>query len=128
MLEPQIIALITGFLAAIGGFCKWAVGIWATVRREHIEAVVLQATSNEKLAGRIDGLSSRLDTLAFRLDTGFESISNVSNILHTPPPEREPLLRPEPPPARVPRERISTQPTGHQIREPRRGTHHDAED
>lgn len=127
-MEPQLIALITGFLAAIGGFCKWAVGIWATVRREHIDAIVLQATINEKLAGKIDGLNSRMDTLAFRLDTGFESISSVSNVLHAPQPEREPLLRPEPPPARVPRERVATQPTGHQIREPRRGTHHDAED
>lgn len=128
MVEPQIIALITGLLAAVGGFCKWAVGIWATVRREHIEALIGQATSNERLAARIEGLSARLDTLTFRLDTGFESISKVDNMLHHPQPEREPLLRPEQPPSRTPRERIGTQPTGHQIREPRRGTHHDAED
>lgn len=125
MLDPQIIALIASLFTALLAFAKWAVGQWSTVRREDfaqsermIAALVAQAASNEALRAEIAALR-------YQLDAGFESISKVNAV---PKEIRKEVRDTYPPPPRVPRERVATSPTGHQIREPRRGSHHDAED
>lgn len=132
MLDPQLIALITGLFTALMALAKWSVGQWAQVRREGfaqnermITAVVEQASSNATLTGRIDTLGVQLAQLSDRLDDGFESISKVTTV---PPGIRKETRETYPPPSRIPRERAPTPPVGHHIREPRRGTHHDPDD
>lgn len=136
MIDAQYIALITALAGAAIGFCKWAVGLWAAVRREGIEesrraadvkslddgrmiaALVGQATSNAVLTGRIDALTAQLNALTTRLDAGFESISKVDN------PVQQTATEWSPPQHH--RDRTKT-PLHSAIREPRRGSHHDEE-
>jgi len=79
-------ALITAAGGALVAFCRWAVRLWATVRREAIEAarqasaqqradnermveaLVGQARSNEMLAGKLELVASKLDTISARIE------------------------------------------------------------
>jgi hypothetical protein len=81
MTEAELVTLITAAGAAIAGGARWALRLWATVRREAIaaakeasaaqradnermiQALLEQARSNAQLAGRIDQLTTKLDTL-----------------------------------------------------------------
>lgn len=76
-----IISLITAAAGGIGVFLKWALGIWATIRREEMvaakeaaalvrednekrtAALIEQAKANTVLAERIDELGGKLDTV-----------------------------------------------------------------
>lgn len=80
MTDPEL-AILTAAGGTIVAFARWAVGLWATVRREGIEAAKLaaaqtsadsermvqalieQARSNAELAGKLEALSDKLDTL-----------------------------------------------------------------
>lgn len=81
MTEAELVTLITGAGAAIVTFVRWAVRLWAAVRREAIaagrevsaqqradnermiEALLAQARSNAELAGKLDQLADKLDGL-----------------------------------------------------------------
>lgn len=74
-----IISIITAAAGGIGVFLKWALGLWATVRREEMAAakeaaalhrednaqrtaaLIEQAKANTALAERIDELGGKLD-------------------------------------------------------------------
>lgn len=76
--ELALLTAAGGTLAALG---RWAVGLWAAVRREDImatketaalqraesgrmvEALLEQARSNATLAGKLEGLAAKLDML-----------------------------------------------------------------
>lgn len=81
MTEPELLALIGGAGTAIAAGLRWALRLWATVRREDIEAartaaamvsadhrqmidaLIAQARSMAELGGKIETLAARLDTL-----------------------------------------------------------------
>jgi hypothetical protein len=81
-----IIGLITAAAGGIGVFLRWALALWATVRREEMcaakeaaalvredtrertAALIEQAKANVALAERIDELGGKLDTVLARWD------------------------------------------------------------
>jgi hypothetical protein len=81
MTEPELVALITAGGTALAAGLRWALKLWATVRREAIaaaaasaaqasadhrqmiDALIAQARSMAELGGRIEALGARLDTL-----------------------------------------------------------------
>lgn len=81
MTETELIALITAAGTAIGAGLRWALRLWAQIRREEmdaariagaqvsadhvrmVEALIGQARSMAELGGRIDALGTKLDTL-----------------------------------------------------------------
>jgi hypothetical protein len=84
MSDAVLTALIgagTALVTASGAFARWALKLWAQVRREAIkaqqvaaeqqradnarmvDALLAQARSNAELAGRLDQLAGKLDTL-----------------------------------------------------------------
>lgn len=81
-MTPEFITLIGIVLTGIGAFARWAVRMWATVRREGIDADKTAATwqradnermvnallesarSNTALAGKVEMLTSMIHELA----------------------------------------------------------------
>lgn len=81
MTESELLALIGAAGTAIAAGLRWALRLWATVRREAIagaaasaaqasadhrqmiDALVGQARSMAELGGKIEALAARLDTL-----------------------------------------------------------------
>lgn len=81
MTEAELIALITAAGAAVAAGLRWALRLWATVRREAIaaqaaaaaqasadhrqmiDALIAQARSMAELGGKIESLAGRLDML-----------------------------------------------------------------
>jgi len=133
MTDTELATLATAAGGALVAFCRWAVRLWATVRREAIdaakaaaarreafeagvaaaqradnermvEALLEQARSNTALAGAVVG---KLDQLATKLDT-------LVDWRDRQPPLDEDELR---------RRRARTAPNG--VRMPRPGTNHD---
>lgn len=117
MTEAELVTLVTAAGTAAAAGLRWAVRLWAAVRREAIaaskeaaaqqradnermiEALLAQARSNAELAGKLDQLATKLDTIVEwreRTPTDFEE-----------PPSR----------------RARTNPHGY--RPPRPGGHHD---
>lgn len=99
-MDAEIIALITAAGGAIAGGLRWALRLWATVRRETsaaqradnermIDALLQQARSNAALGGKIDELTTKLDTLvAWRDRTPVEAITDETSgrrRVQTPP-------------------------------------------
>lgn len=128
-----------GALAAFVMFLRWAVTMWATVRREDIaataataaavradgarmvEALLAQARSNAELGGTISAsnveLAGRIEKLTMKLDTLVEWRER------TPVEGYEaPRLGDETPSERS-RRRAAGSPSGY--RTPKPGTHHD---
>lgn len=81
MTEAELVTLITAGGTAVAAGLRWALKLWATVRREAIaaqaaaaaqasadhrqmiDALIAQARSMAELGGRIEALGARLDTL-----------------------------------------------------------------
>lgn len=81
-----IIALVTAAAGGLVGFAKWALSLWAAVRREAIAAaketavnsrednekrtaaLIEQAKANVVLAERIDELGGKLDTAFAKME------------------------------------------------------------
>ena len=81
MTEAELIALITGGGTAVAAGLRWALKLWATVRREAIaataasaaqasadhrqmiDALIAQARSMAELGGKIEALAAQLNTL-----------------------------------------------------------------
>lgn len=81
MTDGELTALITAGVGGFAGFCRWAIRLWATVRREGIvaakeaaahqradsermvSALLEQVKSNAMLAGKLDQLSEKIELL-----------------------------------------------------------------
>lgn len=81
MTEAELVAIITAAGTAIAAGLRWALRLWATVRREAIvaqaaaaaqasadhrqmiEALIAQARGMAELGGKIESLAGRLDML-----------------------------------------------------------------
>lgn len=82
MTEAELVTLVTAGGTAIAAGARWALRLWATVRREAIsaqqaaaaqasldhqrmvEALIGQARSMAELGGKIDALAIKLETIA----------------------------------------------------------------
>lgn len=143
MTPGEIVGLITGVLGTggLGAALRWAVRLWAQVRREAIaaekdrtgqqradtarmvDALIANARGSAELAGEIAKSNA---ILSGKLDTVTEKIDALVEWRERTPVEGFPLV--EPPPTREPSERRTRTRTPVQsptFRPARPGTHHD---
>lgn len=127
---------ITGGLSALALFLRWAVGVWATVRREDILSTKETAAAQRADAARIDE-AQRADGAVMRQALVEQAKSNIAVMgairevvlkidtlvewRERTPVEGYPVPAPDEHPSE--RRRIRTAPQGY--RPPRPGDHHD---
>lgn len=124
-MTAEELAVVTTAGGGLAWFMRWAVALWATVRREEveaskaiaaerraegermIEALLAQARSNAELGGKLDKLTLKIDTLVeWRERTPVEGV---------PIPRDDAFTSDRPSSERDVRRRLRTVPQGHRV-------------